>query len=136
MELGEFQLFDVYSKEIRSILEMAVPVWHSGITNQQRVDVESIQKVVFKIILGNKYQDYKSACVRFNTETLHNRRIKLCYKFAKKNMKSDHSFFEKVDSNVNTRQKRNIVKEYKCNFGRFAKSSLPYLAKLLNSYNK
>ena len=136
MELGEFQLFDVYSKEIRSILEMAVPVWHSGITNQQRMDIESIQKVAFKIILGNKYQDYKSACVRFNTETLHNRRIKLCYKFAKKNMKSDHSFFEKVDSNVNTRQKRNIVKEYKCNFGRFAKSSLPYLAKLLNSYNK
>merc|ERR1711954_136892 len=132
MELGEFQLFDVYSKEIRSILEMAVPVWHSDITNQQRMDIESIQKVAFKIILGNKYQDYKSACVRFNTETLQNRRIKLCYKFAKKNMKSDHSFFEKVDSNVNTRQKRNIVKVYKCNFGRFAKSSLPYLAKLLN----
>ena len=55
---------------------------------------------------------------------------------AKKNMKSDHSFFEKLDSNVNTRQKKDIVKEYKCNFGRFSKSSLPYLAKLLNSYNK
>ena len=133
MELGLFQLFDVYSKEIRSILEMAVPVWHSSITNQQRIDIESIQKVAFRIILGNKYQDYKSACVRFNTETLNNRRIKLCHKFAKKNMKSDHSFFEKIDSNVNTRQKKDIVKEYKCNFGRFLKSSLLYLAKLLNS---
>ena len=79
LELGIYQLFDVYSKEIRSILEMAVPVWHSSITNQQRKDIESIQKVAFRIILGNKYQDCKSACVRFNTETLHNRRIKLCH---------------------------------------------------------
>ena len=28
MELDFFQLFDIYAKEIRSILEMVVPVWH------------------------------------------------------------------------------------------------------------
>ena len=136
MELDIFQLFDIYTKEIRSILEMAVPVWHPGLTRQQVVDIESIQKVAFRIILDTNYSSYKSACDLFKTETLENRRIKLCLKYARKNMKSDHSFFTKIGTNVRTRQRSDIVKEYRCNFRRFEKSSIPYLAKLLNSHNK
>ena len=136
MELDIFQLFDIYSKEIRSILEMSVPVWHSGITKQQSGDIERVQKLAFKIILQERYQNYELACETFATETLENRRTKLCYRFAVKNLKSDHPFFSKVDANVKTRHARNSVYEYKCNFGRFRKSSIPYLARLLNSYNK
>ena len=131
-----FQLFDVYTKEVRSILEMAVPVWHSSITKQQIADIESIQKVAMRIILGSQYNDYKSACGLFKTPSLQNRRIKLCHKYAVKNLKSDHSFFTKVATNLRTRQKSNIVREYKCNFNRFNRSSIPYLAKLLNSNSK
>ena len=134
MNLDILQLFDVYTKEVTSILEMAVPVWHPGLTRQQAIDIESIQKVAFIIILDNKYSNYNAACDFFNTETLENRRIKL--KYARKNLKSDHSFFTKVGINVRTRQKSDIVKEYRCNFRRFEKSSIPYLAKLLNSHNK
>ena len=47
MELDMFQLFDVYIKEIRSILEMAVPVWHPGLTKKQTADIESVSKVGF-----------------------------------------------------------------------------------------
>ena len=43
MELDLFQLFDIYTKEIRSILEMAVPVWNPGITKKQAVDIERVQ---------------------------------------------------------------------------------------------
>ena len=135
-ELDIFQLFGIYTKEIGSILEMAVPVWHPGLTRQQAFDIESIQKVAFRIILDKKYSNYNSACDFFNTETLENRHIKLCLKYATKNMKSDHSFFTKVGTNVRTRQKSDIVKEYRCNFRRFEKSSIPYLAKLLNSHTK
>ena len=34
LELDIFTLFDVYKKEVRSILELAVPVWHSGLTKK------------------------------------------------------------------------------------------------------
>ena len=61
---------------------------------------------------------------------------KLCYRFAVKNLKSDHSFFTKIVANAKTRHAGNKVYEYKCNFGRFRKSSIPYLARLLNSYNQ
>ena len=99
-ELDIFQLFGIYTKEIGSILEMAVPVWHPGLTRPQVVDIESIQKVAFRIILDTKYSNYNAACDFFNTETLENRRIELCLKYARKNLKSDHSFFTKVGTNV------------------------------------
>ena len=49
-------LLDVYIKQVRSILEYAVPVWHSGITGEDRVAIERIQKSAFCIMLGTKYK--------------------------------------------------------------------------------
>ena len=46
-------LVDVYFKQVRSILEFAVPVWHSSITNEERIDLERIQKSACYIILGD-----------------------------------------------------------------------------------
>ena len=136
LDLDIYQMFDVYTKEIRSILEMAVPVWHSGLTNQQTDDIESIQRVAMRIILQENYINYQSGCITFSAQTLADRRIKLCSKFASKNFKSENSLFTNVGSSVNTRQKSDLVKEYSCNFGRFYKSPLPYLARLLNANNR
>ena len=137
LELNQFQLFDVYIKEIRSILEMAVPVWHPGLTKLQSREIENIQKISFKIILQHRYKSYELACNTFNTVTLEERRTQLCYRFARKNLKSDHSYFTQITTNVKTRHNSTIrVKEVKCNFGRFSKSSIPYLARLLNTHNK
>ena len=46
--------------------------------------------------------------------------------------KNDNSFFSLVNKNVNTRSKSRIVEEFRCRTTRFEKSSLPYMAKLLN----
>ena len=135
-DLDIYQLFDVYIKEVRSILELAVPVWHSGLTQQQTADIEGIQKVAFKIILQDKFVNYQLACTTLSAQTLEQRRSKLCSKFASKNLKSENSMFTKVGTNVNTRHKSDLVKEYKCNFGRLQKSSLPFLAKLVNANNR
>ena len=48
LELNELQLFDVYMKEIRSILEMAVPAWH---LKMQSKEIENVQKLALKIIV-------------------------------------------------------------------------------------
>ena len=71
-------------KEIRSILELAVPVWHSGLTQQQSADIERIQKIAFKIILQQNYENYKQAYSSLTAQTLQQRRVKLCSKFASK----------------------------------------------------
>ena len=122
--------------EIRSILELAVPVWHSGLTRQQSKDIERIQKLCFRLILGENYVNYEQACKTLSSLTLEQRRTKLCLKFALKNVKSENSFFINNRNNKNTRQKENLVKEYRCRTKRFQNSSLPYLARLLNTSSK
>ena len=114
-------------------LELAVPVWHSSLTRKQCLDIERVQRVAFKIIFGHLYISYKQAFKFLYTQTLEERRTKLCLKFAKKNLKSENSMFTKNTLLVNTRQPTKIVKEYRCRTGRYYKSSIPYLARLLNT---
>ena len=79
------EMFDIYIKEVISILELAVPVWHLALTKQQSLDIERIQKVAFKIILKEKYSNYDMACKLFWAHTLEARRTQLCLKFGRKN---------------------------------------------------
>ena len=132
LNLSTLQLYDVFNKEVRSVLEMAAPVWHSGLTKKQSNNIERIQKIAFRIILGQQYQSYNLALKALGAETLYQRRVNLCKKFATKNLKSENSFFQEVEHTVNTRSKKRTVKEFACNTDRFAKSSLPYFAKLIN----
>ena len=63
---------------------MEVPIWHSGLANKQTADIKNIQKVAMHIILQENYIQYAFAC-----QTLEERRTKLCYRFATKNLKSE-----------------------------------------------
>ena len=73
---------DVYVKEIRSLLELAVPAWHSGLTKKQSGDIERVQKVAVGVILGDRngncYLSYNMAMAALELEPLHCRREKLC----------------------------------------------------------
>ena len=54
-KLDPYQIFDVYCKEVRSLLEMAVPVWHSSLTKYETNQIKNVQKTAFKVILGPNY---------------------------------------------------------------------------------
>ena len=49
------ELVDLYSKYCRSILEFAVPAWHSAITAHESDSIERVQKMALHIILGERY---------------------------------------------------------------------------------
>ena len=70
-------LIDVYMKQIRSILEFAVPVWNSSLRAAEAADIERVQKVFLHIILGNEYMSYESALSFCCLESLAERRTKL-----------------------------------------------------------
>ena len=57
-KLGASQadLIEVYSKQIRSLAEFAVPVWNSSLTGEDVVKLERLQKIAFHIILGEDYR--------------------------------------------------------------------------------
>ena len=136
LHLTWVELFDVYKKEVRSILEFAVPVWHSSITKKQSSEIEAIQKLSFRIILGPAYKSYHNACAIFETHTLEQRRLEICKRFVTKNLKSeDHCLFTKTENNPTHLRQRNrpIVVEQKCNTVTFQRSSLPFLSNMANS---
>ena len=131
--LDEYKLRDVYEKEVRSILEYAVPVWHSGLTNQQSKQIERVQKQALRIILDQSYISYDVACTILAIEPLYLRRTQLCINFAKKDLKREQSLFIKAPKNNATRSVPKLVKEFRCRTKRFQNSSMPYLSKLLNN---
>ena len=127
-----FQLLDVYTKEVRSLLELAVPVWHSSLTRLQSAQIERIQKSAFRIIIDRDYTTYEAACSVLGVEILEVRREKICLNFARKDLKSDRSIFTKINSIPDTRSKTPLVREFTCRTTRYEKSALPYLSRLLN----
>ena len=129
MNLGLSHIFDVYTKEVRSLLELAVPVWHSGLTLHQATQIERVQKTALKIILEDDYITYNEACSFLDVVTLDTRRDQLCLNFAKKEHKKEHSLFSKHNISLDLRTKPKKVQEYKCR----TKSNMPYLTRLLNN---
>ena len=70
-------------------MELAVPAWHSGLTQRQSADIERVQRVAVTIILSDSKTgicnySYNMALVILDLEPLEVRREKLCIKFAKK----------------------------------------------------
>ena len=129
---------DVYIKEIRSLLELAVPAWHSGLTQKDSTDIERVQKVALYIILsdcntGHCEFTYQMALVVLELEPLEVRRERLCLSFAKKTLRSRHSdMFVENGSQHNTRERPEFF-EPKANTRRYYNSPLNYLTRLLNN---
>ena len=85
----EHDLVDIFIKQIRSVLELAVPAWHSGITLAEQIKIERIQKSAAHIILGDSYESYKDALTSLGLDTLKFRRDKLSLKFGSKAKKHE-----------------------------------------------
>ena len=133
-EVGD--LVDIYTKQIRSILELAVPVWHDSITLAEQTDIERIQKSASYIILGECDVSYGEAMRSLGLESLKSRRDKLCIKFGRKAEKH-HKFqnwFKPTVVSKNTRLEKPKYCSVLAKHSRFDKSPLSSLTKRLNTY--
>ena len=131
-------ILDVYTKEIRSVLELASPAWHSGLTRKQTADIERIQKIAVKIILSKDDKatnslSYRTSLSLLGIESLEERRRKLCVNFAKKAIKSRHSDLFKENLSTYATRSRHPFTEHHANSKRAFTSPLVYLTRLLNS---
>ena len=129
-------LRDFYCKEIRSILEFGVVVWHSGITCKMSDEIERIQKICIKIILSELPYNltYEICCTLLDLEPLIFRRQDLCVRFIQNASKDpQHSdLFYKNKNNFNTRHNKLLYREFTCRNNRFYNSPLCYLTRVLN----
>ena len=85
----------IYIGFIRPLLEYAVPVWHPGLTEQQHMALERVQKRACRIMLGKNYISYhknyisyQDALCHCNLHELRHRREKICFQFTNKLLES------------------------------------------------
>ena len=131
-------LVNVYMLLIHSILETACPVFQPLLTNENKESIERIQKIVLKVILGDKYLSYNQACNDVNLATLEERRTQICLNFGIKCLSHPHHktlFPRDPDTGYFTRHP-DIMYQPWCKTTRYSKSPVPYIAKLLNEHYK
>ena len=130
----------IYTLYIRSVLEQSCVVWHSSLTQENTDDLERVQKADVKIILGNQYKNnYEKSLEMADLETLKERRIKLCKKFAKKCLENEKTeeMFKKRNKKHKMKTKNNEKFQVRHALtDRLRNSAIPYNQRFLNSERK
>ena len=133
LKMDPFTILDYYFKEIRIHLELAVPVWHSGLTVRLSADIERVQRVALSIVLGETEFDYSRSCALLGLKPLYIRRQELCERFSRKTASPQcrhNDLFQIQTSGYDTRS--NAYREHFCHTTRFYNSALPFLTRTLN----
>ena len=135
------EMLDVYEKQVRSILELAVPVWNANLTQSEEKQIERVQKTAYYVILGHEYLNYEQGLSTLGGERLSVRRTALSLNFAKKALKSEKykNWFSPaipvLRPRPNTRApipEPSKLKDVPYRTARYRDSPLPYLTRLLN----
>ena len=140
--VGNNELIDVYNKQCRSVMELAVPAWAPGLTGKEVKQLERVQKSALAIILGDSYKSYKQALEKLEVESLESRREKLCLTFGKRALKSEKfnklfSYTDQSEPKINTRYAKTkpiyTLRPVTTKTKRYRRSPIPYLTNLLNT---
>ena len=106
------------------------------LTAQNSADIERVQKIVLKVILGQNYNNYDTACKIMSTTTLNTRRRQLALRFALSCLSSNqhkHLFKQRRSTYYKLRN----IKSFElpqCYTHRYASSPIPAMTNLLNEY--
>ena len=129
------ELKNIYILFVRSLLEQSATVWHSSLTEDNKNDLERVQKTALKVILGERYKTYNQALNLLELESLSDRRENLCLTFAiksSKNPKTKHMFPRNEKThNMGTRNPEKFRVQY-ANNDRLKNSSIIFMQNLLN----
>ena len=129
-------LCEVYTKQIRCVLELGVPVWNGSLTKKECYLLERVQKSAFHIILGQSYLSYDNALIQLNMESLEQRRYDISLTFALKSERSP-KFSLWFKPNPKFGKTRTAQPKYQPtwnNHARLEKSPISYLTTILNAY--
>ena len=114
-------------------------VWHSSLTQENKDDLERMQKTFAKLVLRQNYKNYENSLLRLNLDCLDTRRNALCLKFAQAGIKT-----RKIDDLFPMNEKLHQMKtrvndQYRVQFAntdRLKNSSIITMQKMLNEKKK
>ena len=129
-------MLTLYLWHLRTGLEYACPVWHSGLTQLHHTRIERIQRRALRVILGNQYQTYENALERLNITSLYDRREMLTLRFGRSLLRSPthRHLLPPTNGEVHGRRTRNqgLLRTVQARTERYRRSTVPYVANLIN----
>ena len=127
----------IYFSKVRSNLEYACTIWHSGLSRKNCNDIERLQRCAVRIILKDRYSTYRKALKDLRIDSLEKRREKLCLNFAKKCLKNQKmkELFP-LNKSKHLMKTRKAIKYHvnKAKSDRYKNSPLVYMQNLLNNH--
>ena len=115
-------------------------VWHSTLTEQQSMDLERVQKLCIKVILGDRYTSYEDALEFCELESLTTRRGKRSLEFGLKSLLHPiHSKLFPVSPHILTNPSSQSREHFQVNWARtesYRISAVPHIQRKLNEYVK
>lgn len=135
--VGKNDVKDIYCSQIRSVLEYLAPVIHSGLTEYESGQLESVQRTALKIIYGFE-KSYQSILEESGLQTILARRQQLVDKFVTKSQvhpRLAHWFPKRKEVHVTLRERRE-VHEVRCSSERTFNSPIAYYRRRANELEK
>ena len=124
-----------WKSEGRVHLELACPVWHSGLTIAQSQALDRAQRVAMAAITGRWEPSHTSQLDQLGLERLQPRRVRLCRTFAERTARDSRHTDLFMPTGFGERAGKHTVR-YRESLSRTAthcNSAVPYLTRLLNS---
>ena len=128
------QLLTFYTLKIRSILMFGSACFHSSLSQELTRQLELQQRRCLIVILGQEYRSYRRACQLTGIPRLEESRESACLRWARRAQASPHHshLFPRTTTTI-TRQSKEFL-EYTCRSTRYFNSTVPYMARLLNTH--
>ena len=123
--------------KIRSVLESSCPVFFSMMTEADRAEVEKPQKILVKILLGQRYTTYTEGLAELGLISIRERMVTLCLKWAMKtaeDTKFSYLFPRNISSDDHDLREREAFSVPFCHTERYRNSPLVYMKRLLNAH--
>ena len=130
-DVPTLDLVHIYTLYVRSVLEFNCCVWHHSLNEDQRNEIERVQRVACKIILKQNYISYEKALKDLGLDTLDDRRTKLCKRFAQKCVKGPTQI-----SDMFPLDETRHSNKFKVTFARNSRllhSAIPQMQRILNN---
>ena len=127
-------MLQIYKVYIKSVVEQSCTVWSSSLAKHNIRELERVQKVATRIILGNN-NSYKEILEELNLPTLKERRNDLSLKFANKCLKQEktkHIFQRNSKIHKMTLRKKDTFKVKNARTERLRKSSILHMTRQIN----
>ena len=132
-------LKSIFITFIRPVLEQSSSVWHSSLTDENKSDLERVQKAAVKVIMGNDYIDYNESLKALNISNLAQRREKLIKNMAIKitnHPKVKNMLPLRTELRSMTRRHTEKYKLLKANTHRLQASAIPYMQRIMNQHDE